>query len=410
MKIVNAFTGRFSSKLSITVLLAVVFVGGFLLGERNSIINAQTNTPSNIAILSPLLEVYDMIQNEYMDYSGKSIDDSALIDGAISGMMNALGDQYSNYMTPAHYSMQNSDLSGEFEGIGAVIRTLEEENAVTIVSLLPGSPAEAAGLRPGDIFVTVDGEDVLGINQSLLAFKVRGPKGTAVDITIRRDDELIDFTIIRDSVKIINIETDLLADEQIAYIKLFQFTHEARNELDAALEALDANNRQGIILDLRGNPGGLLSSAIEVGSAFIEKGEPILIEEFGGERGEIAFRATGETSDIQVPVILLIDENSASASELIAGALQDYSLATLIGETTFGKGTVQSWRGISNGGGISLTVARWLTPNRNWIQGQGVTPDIIVEWTPDPELEDEFDPQLAAALAHFEAAISAETP
>lgn len=408
MKIWNAFAGKLSKNLPIAILLAIVFSGGFLLGERNSIISAQTNTPSNIAILSPLLEVYDMIHNEYMDYSGEGINDDALLDGAISGMMGALGDQYSNYMTPADYSMQNSDLSGEFEGIGAVIRTLEEENAVTIVSLLPGSPAEAAGLRPGDIFVEVDGENVLGINQSLLAFKVRGPKGTAVDLTIRRDEELINFTIVRDSVKIINIETDLLADDQVAYIKLFQFTHEARNELNAALEALDANNRQGVILDLRSNPGGLLTSAIDIGSAFIPKGDPILIEEFGGDRGDIVFRATGDTSDLQVPVVLLIDENSASASELIAGALQDYGLATLIGETTFGKGTVQSWRGISNGGGISLTVARWLTPNGNWIQDQGVTPDIVVEWTPDPELEDEFDPQLAAALEFFEVVPSAE--
>lgn len=410
MKIWNAFAGRFSNYLPVTILLAVVFAGGFFLGDRNSVINAQTNTPSNVAILSPLLEVYDMIHNEFMDYSGEGIDDAALLDGAISGMMEALGDQYSNYMTPANYAMQNSDMSGEFEGIGAVIRTLEDENAVAIVSLLPGSPAEAAGLLPGDVFVTVDGEDVLGINQSLLAFKVRGPKGTAVDITVRRGEDLVDYTIIRDSVKIINIETDLLGDDQVAYIKLIQFTHEARNELNAALEELDVNNREGLILDLRSNPGGLLSSAIDVGSAFIPKGDPILTEEFGGERGEIVFRATGDLADIQVPVVVLIDENSASASELISGALQDYGLATLVGETSFGKGTVQSWRGISNGGGISLTVARWLTPNGNWIQDQGVTPDIVVEWTPDPTLEDEFDPQLAAALEHLEVLPSAETP
>jgi carboxyl-terminal processing protease len=231
---------------------------------------------------------------------------------------------------------------------------------------------------------------------------VRGPAGTTVNITFLREEEEVEFTIERAHIEIPNTEAQLL-EGGIGYVRLFQFTDTAREELDAAIESLNPEELNGLILDLRGNGGGYLNSAVEVASAFLVEGQLVLTEDFG-ERGQQVYEASSDNLNLGIPIVILVDETSASASELVSGAWQDHGVAVIIGEVTLGKGTVQTWRELVNGGGIRLTVARWLTPNGNWIHGVGITPDIIVEWTPenfDDVGNPETDPQLAAALDYF---------
>jgi carboxyl-terminal processing protease len=218
-------------------------------------------------------------------------------------------------------------------------------------------------------------------------------------ITVKRDDELIDFPITRAHLTVQNVESRVLEGD-IGYVKLNQFTAAARSDLDAAFEAIDVNDRRGLILDLRDDPGGLLSAAIDVASAFIKDG--VVVTEAFSDDNQETYNATGSFADIQVPIAVLVNGGSASASELLAGALQDRGVATIIGTTTLGKGTVQNWQSLVNGGGIRLTIAKWLTPNGRWIHEQGITPDIVVEWKNPSYMPGEDDPQLDAAVQFLE--------
>ncbi|MCC6803590.1 MAG: S41 family peptidase [Anaerolineae bacterium] len=401
MNLLNASRGRLQH-ISAAVLVAVIFFAGFTLGNQYAVSKAQGDTvaPADAErAFAPFWQVFNMIQNDYID----EVDIDKLVDGATKGLVDALGDQYSGYMNPEVYDLVNSDLSGEFNGIGVIIHTDEDTGAIRVVGLLDGAPAQAAGILPGDVFAAVDGEDVTGMNQTDLAVIVRGEADTPVDITMRRGDELIDFTIIRAHITVPNVETEVL-DGNIGYIRLNQFTATARPDIDQALEAIAVNQRSGLILDLRDNPGGLLSSAIDVASAFIESGT-VVTEDFGGDHQQV-FDASGKYADIQVPIAVLVNEGSASASELLAGALQDRHVATIIGTTTLGKGTVQTWRELVNGGGIRLTIARWLTPDGHWIHQQGITPDISVSWDDRTFAANESDPQLDAAEHYLESLVA----
>jgi carboxyl-terminal processing protease len=400
LNILTAFGQRFPQWKFVPVMM-IVFAAGFMFGHQYTVISAQSSsalTPEIEEAFEPFWEVYNLIKTRYLD----PVDDTTLVDGAINGMVEVLEDQYSGYMNPETFPMMNSDLSGEVEGIGAVVSTIEETGQIRIVNVLEGSPAQEAGILPGDIFVEVDGEDVTGLSQLELVGRVRGPAGTTVRITMLRGEERIEFEIVRARIIIPNTETATFGD--IGYVKLNEFTSEARDNLDAAIESLNPEDLSGLILDLRGNPGGFLDSAVEVASAFIEEGNLILTEDFGERFDAVTFEANGDYLDLGIPIVVLVDETSASASELVTGAWQDYGVVTVIGEITFGKGTVQTWQELSNGGGIRLTIARWLRPSGDWIHGVGITPDIIVEWTPE-HFEDfgnpETDPQLAAALEYL---------
>jgi carboxyl-terminal processing protease len=405
MKFQRALQGRMRH-IPATLLVAAIFFTGFAAGNLNGIQAAQrvsiTPPPEAEEAFDYFWQTYNLIQSDYID----KVDIETLVDGATQGMVDALEDQYSGYMNPETFDLLNADMSGEIEGIGVVIHTDEETGEIQVVGLLEGSPAAEAGILPGDIFVAVDGEDVIGATQLELAVKVRGPEGTPVTITMRREEELIDFTMNRARIIIPNIESRLL-DSDIAYVKLNQFSAEARHELDEAIEALDVNSHEGLIIDFRDNPGGLLSSAVDVASLLVDEG-PVVIEDFG-EGQEQIYQSNENALDIRVPVVLLVNEGSASASELVAGAWQDTGRVTVIGETTLGKGTVQTWHDLVNGGGVRLTIARWLTPNRRWIHEQGITPDIVVEWTPE-SFDSTEDPQLDAAVTHLQSLVTATTP
>jgi carboxyl-terminal processing protease len=393
-----------SQGLRTTVLIVLVFASGFLFGSQSGFLaSAQINlSDEEEQEFAAFWQAYEMVRSQYLD----PIDTHLVVEGAIAGMMDSLGDQYTGYMSSEVYSLMNEDISGEIQGIGVIIRTLEETGEIEVVNILQDTPAERAGVMVGDIFIVVDGEDVFGFNQLELAGIVRGPRGSTVDITFRRGDELIDMSIERDRIPIPTAEHTLL-EGNIGFVRLFEFNSQSRPQLEAAIEDMGGEeNLNGLILDLRGNPGGTLDSSIEISSAFLDD-KIILLEEFANRNETLS---TNDTYlGLTIPVVVLVDERSASASELVSGALQDHGAATIIGEVTFGKGTVQSWRGLSNGGGVRITIARWLTPNGNWIHEEGITPDIIVEWEPengyildiDDEAALEADPQLQAAIEYL---------
>jgi carboxyl-terminal processing protease len=379
------------------MMLALVFVIGFAVGAGTQTTTAQVNPNTRMPTdveenFAPFWETYNLIRKTYLD----PVDVDKLVNGAITGMVEALGDQFSGYVEP-EFNAFDTDLSGSITGIGVVIEKQENSNQITIVNVLRGTPAEAAGLLEGDIFLTVNGEDVTGFDTDRLASRVRGPEGTTVNLKMLRGEKELEFSIVRARINIPNIETRVI-DEAYGYVKLNQFTSEARRQLDAAISELALENKQGLIIDLRGNPGGLLSAAVQVSSALVPGQQVILYEQFG-DGTEQVFNADGSALGISVPIVVLVDERSASASELTVGAWRDYDLVTVIGTTTFGKGVVQTQRDLVNGGGLRLTIARWLTPNRASISGAGITPDIVVEWPAEERRANpDADPQLERAL------------
>lgn len=397
----RTFWGRFRP-FQLSFIVIIVFVAGFALGNFHNISQAEGDTAPPPAAsdksFEPFWQVYNLIQSSYLD----PVDQNKLVDGAIKGMVDSLGDQFSAYMDPALYPVLNASLSGEIEGIGATVETDEQTKAVRVVSTMEGSPARKAGLQPGDVFTKVNGEDVTGLSQVELVVKVRGKAGTVVNLTMKRGDKSVDFEITRAHIDLPNVESRML-DNGIGYIRLRNFTPDARAKIDEALKQMDQSKLKGIVFDLRENPGGLLTSAIDVASAFIKDGT-ILVEDFGKGKQQ-TFTSTGNTIEPTVPMVVLVDKNSASASELVAGALQDRKRATILGETTFGKGTVQTWQELVNGGGVRLTIARWLTPNGHWIHKNGITPDIQVPW-PTENRDEKNDPQLNAALDFFKSSVT----
>jgi carboxyl-terminal processing protease len=389
MTSIRLLVGRLLPTMTLTI---VIFTVGFIVGTQSNITFAQDNTqppPEAREAFGAFWQTFNLIQDDYLE----DVPVETLVDGALTGMMDVLDDEFSSYMNPELFPLLNQDLEGSITGIGVVIRTNEEEE-IEVVGLLEDSPAEKAGVLPGDIFAEVDGQNMLGVSQSELAAVVRGEEGTTVEITFRRGEELIELSIVRARIEIPNIETDKL-EGGIGYVALNQFSPNAREELEGAIDDLNLAELNGLVIDFRGNPGGLLDSAIDVGSLLVDEGT-IVYEDFGNR--EIELSARGDAIDIDIPIVLLVDETSASASELVAGAWQDYDVVTVMGETTFGKGTVQTWHTLINGGGVRLTIARWLTPERNWIHEQGITPDIIVEWNPSTPEEAETDLQLQAAI------------
>ena len=343
---------------------------------------------------APFWEAAALIERQYVD----DIDLGMLGKAAIDGMVRALDDDHSAYIASPAACDAATDFSGEFTGIGVMSRMDEDSGAIVVESVIANSPAEAAGVLPGDIFHAVDGVSVAGKSQDDLSALVPGPRGSQVNIEFRRGVDLVSFTITRDVFAVPTVAHRMAADN-IAYIRLLDLNDLTREQFDAALMALDVNERNGLVLDLRGNPGGTLSSAIKVASAFVEDG--VLVRQASREAPEERTMADGSYLAFQEPVAVLIDETSASAAEVIAGALKAHGVATLIGESTFGKGTVQNIRRLSDESCLRLTIKRWLTPDSIWIHQNGIEPDIAVEGDlPNHDALDS-DSQLRAAIEYL---------
>ena len=353
----------------------------------------EASTPDELdTLFKPFWEAWNIVHEEYVD---QPVDDELLMQGAIRGMMDSLGDEHSSYMDPKTYEDANAGLSGEYEGIGAWVDTTADY--LTIISPIPGSPAEAVGIKPGDKIIAINGEDMTGIDAELVRQRVLGPAGSTVVLTVPREGEpeALDFSIIREKIVIQSAIGEMLEND-IGYVQITTFGDNTTRELRAALEELMAQNPKGLIIDLRNNGGGYLQTSVEVASEFIGDGV-ILYEQYGdGERTTYQALKNGQATEI--PVVVLINEGTASASEIVAGAIQDHDRGKLIGVTSFGKGSVQNWVPLSdNQGAVRVTIAKWLTPDERTIHGDGLAPDVEVERT-DEDFEAERDPQLDKAI------------
>lgn len=348
-----------------------------------------TNTTS---LFKPFWEAWQIVHDYYVD---QPVNDELLMQGAIRGMITALGDKHSSYMDPFEYKDATADLSGEYEGIGAWVNT--EGAFLTISEPMPGSPAEKAGLITGDQIIKINGEDMTGVLPELARRKVLGPAGSTVILTVKREgvENPFDVSVTRASIKVASVDSKML-ENNIAYVTVRTFSEQTDKELATALKALMKNKPAGLILDLRNNPGGSLKTAISVASEFISNGV-ILYEEYGdGSRQTHDALQGGLATDI--PLVVLVNEFSASASEVVAGAIQDSGRGTLVGVTTYGKGSVQQWIPLTgNEGAVRVTIAHWLTPKERLIQDVGLTPDVEVKMT-DADIKAKLDPQLDAAI------------
>jgi carboxyl-terminal processing protease len=406
--------GALIGALAVIVLLGS-FSGGFLVGhfvplQRTASLpgfsdtteepaaptvspQQQSSTPDELdTLFQPFWEAWNIVHEEYVD---QPVDDTALMQGAIRGMMEALGDDHSSYMDPQTYQSANESLSGEYEGIGAWVDTTADY--LTIISPIPGSPAESVGLEPGDKIIAIDGDDMTGIDAELVRQRVLGPAGSTVVLTVAREGESepIDFSITRDKI-VIKSATGEMLENNIGYVQITTFGDRTTPELRAALSDLMAQNPDGLIIDLRNNGGGYLQTSVEVASEFIGEGV-ILYEQYGdGERD--TYRALKDGQATEIPLVVLINEGTASASEIVAGAIQDYGRGKLVGVTSYGKGSVQNWIPLSDDqGAVRVTIAKWLTPDERTIQDSGLTPDVKVEIT-DEDLQNDLDPQLDKAI------------
>jgi carboxyl-terminal processing protease len=345
-------------------------------------------------LFAPFWQTWRLIHQQYVE---QPVDDVKLMRGAIQGMVDALGDEHSSYIDPDSLEEFQAQLTGtQYEGIGAYVDTTREY--LTIIAPMMGSPAEKAGLKPGDQIIAIDGEDMTGIDGELVRQKVLGPAGTKVRLTIKRPGvaEPFDVEIVRASIKSTNV-IGRMERNNIAYIRLLAFGDENTiRDFREMLKKLLAEKPDGLILDLRNNGGGLLNSAIEITSEFIKDGI-VAYEVYGDGRRE-TFKASGKGLATEIPLIVLVNEGSASASEIVAGAIQDLGRGKLVGATTYGKGSVQVWNDLlNNQGAVRITVARWLTPNGRTIQGIGLTPDVEVQMSEEDYAAGK-DPQLDKAI------------
>ncbi len=340
----------------------------------------------------PFWQTWSLVEQEYVD---QPVDRDAMMRGAIRGMLDSLGDEHTSYLDPEMFERANAQLEGEeYEGIGAWVDTTGDY--LTIVSPMPNSPAEKAGLRPNDKIIAVDGEDMTGIDGELVRQRVIGPKGSSVRLTILREgEEPFDVEVQRAGIIVPTVDSKIL-DGNIAYVELFTFGADTARDLRETLKELMAENPRGLILDLRNNGGGYLDTAIEVVSEFVPEGI-VMYEEYGDGR-KIAYEASKGGLATKIPLVVLINEGSASASEIVAGAIQDLGRGLLVGNTSFGKGSVQSYTPLQNDqGAVRVTIARWLTPDERQIHGLGLEPDYKVEFTPE-DMTAGIDPQLEKAL------------
>ncbi|KKQ80562.1 MAG: Carboxy-terminal-processing protease [Parcubacteria group bacterium GW2011_GWC2_38_7] len=393
---------RIIISIIVVILLGLFFAGGFLLGKVTDgkvafkgDIDLYKPTKLSDLFESKLLEqVWTIVQTDFVDKD--KIDENKLFYGAMAGFVAGLEDPHTNFLDPEITTEFEDSISGAFEGIGAEIAI--KDGLLTVVSPIQGSPADRAGVSPGDIIIKVNGKDIVGLSVEKAARLIRGPKGTEVTITIvRGDEDPQDIKIIRDVITTKSVEWQF-RDDGLAYVKLKAFNEDTNSLMQQLVKEVKTKNPKGIILDLRNDPGGLLDTALDVSSLWIEN-QVVLVEKFGDGR-ETKYQSGKSAPFKNIPTVVLINQGSASASEIVSGALQDYGIAKIIGKKSYGKGSVQTLKKLPDGSSLKITVAKWFTPNMRTIDQVGIAPDIEVDLL-RADLEAKKDPQLETAIAEL---------
>ncbi|MBQ6519384.1 MAG: S41 family peptidase [Anaerolineaceae bacterium] len=355
-------------------------------GERTS------GTKNVEELFEPFWESWDLLHMYFVD---QPLDDNAMMEGAIRGMISALDDPHTRYANPTEYQAEVDSSAGNYQGIGAYVDVTGEY--VKINSTMAGSPAEEAGLQSGDLVIALNGEDVTGKDPNVVLYDIRGPEGTSVTLTIQREgSDPFDVEIVRRRIETASVEGKML-ENGIAYVSMEQFGDKTTQELRETLDTLMKEKPAGLIFDLRNNGGGWLTTAVETASEFLPLDTVVLLEKDADGTETVYKTQRGGGRALEIPMVVLINENSASASEIVTGALRCHDRATIIGKTSYGKGSVQIQPVLSNGGAVSVTIARWYMPDGSLIHGVGIKPDIEVEYTLE-DTENDMDPQLDAAI------------
>jgi len=389
--------------LNLIVILAV-FLTGVLIGAwkvnqitpyqaAEAIINKATSHLSTEKVdFNIFWKAWDIVQNKYV---GRPVDERNLFYGEMSGLVASLQDPYSVFFNPDLTQAFNQEISGTFDGIGIEIGI--KKNQLVVIAPLPDSPAEKTGILAGDKIMKIDSVDTNTITIDTAVNLIRGKEGTTVNLLIEREgeNEPLSFTVTREVIKVQSITWEII-DSNIAYLKISHFNEDTEKNFQKAINEIILKEPKGIILDLRNNPGGYLDVAIDITGSFVEKEKIVVIEDYGdGRRTEYKSDDGGSLSNY--PVVVLVNNGSASASEIMAGALQDYGVATIVGEQTFGKGSVQELTEFSDGSSLKLSVAKWLTPTGRSINEEGIKPDVEVKLSED-DYNSDRDPQLEKAI------------
>lgn len=372
----------------VVVLLLVLLVGGIgaNLFFKSAVASELASLPKRMQLVH---DIYEIISNYYVD----NVDENKLIDGAIKGMVGQL-DPYTTYLDPDQYKdMQTDLLDGQFGGIGIVITVKDDK--LTIVSPIKGTPGEKAGLQGGDVILEVDGKSTKGISSDTAVKWMRGQAGTKVKITVQRGEaDPVKYEITRAMIQVPYSDYQLRKDG-IGYITISEFGQGVGKDVTKAMQDLTAKGAKGIILDLRNNPGGLLTEAVNIGSLFIDKGTIVSVKQREGEKE--VMEVNRFVKHYHLPLVVLVNGGSASASEIVAGAVQDTGVGVLLGTKTFGKGTVQQVVPLSDGSAIKITIARYYTPKDRFIHEAGLVPDVVVELNQD-QAKKGIDTQLDKAV------------
>ena len=394
----------FKKLTSLSLIILISFSVGFMMNDFirsldskeniTGLINLNTKDENEIekkADFSIFWDAWKVVEDKY---NLEPLDYQEMVYGAVEGMVYSLGDPYTVFLDPEESEVFDEDMKGSFSGIGAEIGF--RDKLLTVIAPLKDSPAENAGILPGDKILEVDGEEIFGMSIDRAVNLIRGEKGTKILLTISRDglDELKEIEVVRDTIILKTVEWEVKKNN-IAYIKISQFKEDTTFELDDKIGEILAIDPHGIIIDLRNNAGGYVGTVKEVAGRFLDRGEVVFIEDHSD--GENIHKTIGDKRFFNVPIVVLINEGSASASEILAGALRDNMGVKLVGKKTFGKGSVQELKHLKDGSSLKITVAEWLTPNRTVINNNGIEPDFDIEMSFE-DYENERDPQLEKAI------------
>lgn len=377
------------------IIVAMIFAAGFFLGNMAS---AYSQNKDSSIDMKTFWKVWDILDNEFVttkhkdklgqeisttttsEFEGLSKEDRRIY-GAIKGMVDSEEDPYTTFFTPQEAKSFETEIKGSFDGIGMEVG--KKDDVITVIAPLPGSPSEKAGLKTGDKIIKINDKTTLDMSVDEAVKIIRGPKGTDVTIQVYRDgvDKPIDFKITRDTIQLPTLDKFYDTKTGIYTIKVYSFSEQVNSLFKTAMQEFALSKSDKLIIDLRGNPGGYLESAVDMSSYFIPSGKVVVSQDYGEKKKIEQLRSLGYDllKNKNVKVVVLVDGGSASASEIVAGALQDYKAATIIGEKTFGKGSVQEYIKITAKTGLKVTIARWLTPNGNSISVSGLSPDIEVK-------------------------------
>jgi carboxyl-terminal processing protease len=391
--------GNKSKKTKLIVIIVVLIItniitftvattGNFLIGNK---LIVSVDSSETAAGIKKLLALKEQIGLEYY----QDVDNTTLIDGAIKGMFDSLGDPYSTYFTSEEFSKYMELATGVYEGIGVVV-TEDEQGVTYVIAPQKGTPAEEAGIKTGDKIIKVDGEDVTTIGSDAVVAKVKGPADTTVNITIARGEEIIEMQLVRKTIEAKTVESRVIGDK--GYIQISEFTDKTADDFETQLGELLAQNITGLVIDLRSNPGGGVKEAVEIADRIL--GETMVVYTVDKNGNKTEYKSDGN-EQLNLPIVALVDGGSASSAEILAGALKDTGAAQLVGTKTFGKGIVQEIISLTDGGGFKVTNSEYFTPNGNSIHEKGLEPNIVIEATDFMKnnfFTDEEDVQLQKAL------------